>query len=515
MSGKPGLPIPTFNAWLHDAFEPVKDAAERALRLAVGAVEDAGAAASVAAGAEGTAQMALKRAAELEARVAALEGGTPAPEPEPEPEPAPFLGFDLAINHGFTDDARELKDGTPFTPLMNRIYNGVITWLNNDHLRTGGNPDRRTEARLAEGHSYHVGRDVMRQVQALTIFFRLTGDQRLLNELTRLQDVAYAAMRTTWVPGASITREPHGERFFPSMLGDKTDSNWGNDDHLHDTTMSLRPWAEIAVARQLAGGGGGGWVEVFAGYERVWSAVNDTRFPASADVPRTYRGAWNLDGGGYTRAARDDWPVNYRPLAHTAHAGATTSLYMGRLLGKPDVGQAGLEKVMDAFFQDEVIYDGAYALWPHGFTTWSSSNPYATPTNYVEYSVLYLLDLYLDGAYDGPWSRFFTALAATYADRVLAGDTFKADLGGGQERSGESDSGRARTLPPNDVAGDRGISIAGLNAFHLLAAWDATGEIREVATREWIDHYSPGGFDAPTGLTVPLAVFMDEAGVFN
>lgn len=461
--------------------------------------------------------------------------------------PANFDGFDLQINPAFSDENRLLKDGTPFTGTMNDIYDGVLNfYVDGAHLTSGNESLVEIEALLAEGNSYQVGRTVFRQLQCLTMFFRLTGDVRLLDELCRLAKVGYSqGMRTTWYPGAPILnpsdpyhREPHGERFFPWLLveTDPVSRHWGSDTHLMDTMRALRPFAEIAWAFRVnenesspAGhdfeAEADKWEAVFDGYERVWSSVNDAAWPSDTRVPEIYKGYF-VPGSGYKRANFNEWPVNFRSIGHPAHGAGLMSIYLGRVLGKASVGISGSEHVLDPHFNTEVLYGTfsgrEHAFWQHGYFTMNSNQDFAVPSTYAEYDALDFVDLYLDGAlnesHDLP--RFLRGFANDISYWVLDGASASnfnmlGDVQGNVSRSGTSVSGSSRS---SDASGypTRARSYASQWAFGILAPWaDDAGKLRDFHTSSFFQYRSNGQGDwsEPEVLTVPLGVFMDEAGI--
>src|SRR5690606_12360246 len=88
-----------------------------------------------------------------------------------------------------------------------------------------------------------------------------------------------------WPQGFNVGRAYHGERTWVSDLGDFGDA------HLSDTPRSFRTFAEIAWALQLNrdsnpefAAWADEWRAVFEGYERVWSAAGDGRYPPDAKV---------------------------------------------------------------------------------------------------------------------------------------------------------------------------------------------------------------------------------------
>lgn len=448
--------------------------------------------------------------------------------------------FNLLVNPAFNDSNRVLKDGTPFTSTMNAIYDGLLGYyVEGPPLTSVGENEARVQSMLNAGESYHVARDVFRQYQPLTLFYRLTGDVRLLDELCRLFLIGHdQGMRTTWLPdsgawpgsGMPWAREPHGERFFASYLGDAGDPHYGNDDHLSDTAKSLRTLSEAAWAFRLNAGvtspkghsyaaAANKWEDVLDGYERVWSKVNDAAWPAATRVPQNYIGYYVIGSGTNKRPDFNEWPVNFRTGTHSSVGAALLSYYMGKFLNKESVGESGLHFVMDTFYADEVLYvqesGREHALWGKRFETWDPVENYAHDMVYAEYVFLDSMTLYLEGLAPGnvDWDRFWPAVANTLCDYVILGTQgnieYRGDMAGGQVKTGTSASGRTSSFG----AAPHGLSNR--SAWHnnaLLMPWDASGKLRSWLIPEWESRWN-SSFAQPRTLPVPIGVFMDEAGL--
>lgn len=465
--------------------------------------------------------------------------------------PAGSTSFDLLVNPNFNDSDRKLKDGTPFTSLMNRIYDGVLNYYRDgDFLTTSSESERAIEKLMQEGDSYQVGRHAFQQYQPMIMFFRLTGDVRLLDEITRLAKIAYTnGMRTDWLPdsgawpsaGNSFSREPHGKRMFVSHLGSPSDYFYGTDDHLTDTSRALRPYAEVGwMLRQnenVTSPAGynykdeaDNWEAVLDGYEKVWSDKDNGSFTAAMKVPENYNGRFKLDTlDGYERADANEWPVNIRTGTHTNHGSAMLHLYMGRLLGRSTLGDSALRFLMTRFLTNEVCYGTfagrEHAFWARDYDEWETKPMYSHPGVYVGYTVLDLLDLYLDGVMnddtDIDFERLFSGAANSISYWMTVGTSstdfiMKGDLQGKQDRNGTTITGVNKTIAGTEVDEfiDRDRQAASFWAVGAMIPWaDDSGRIRDYFSQSMFDYRSGDGtWDTPEVLTVPLGVFMDEAG---
>lgn len=462
--------------------------------------------------------------------------------------------FDLSINPSFSDSDRRLKDDTPFTSLMNRIYDGILGYyVGGSFLETASEKEIAVERMLREGYSYGVGRHAFQQYQCLMMLFRMTGDRRLLDELTRLSRVArLQGMRTSWLPdsgawpgsGKSWAREPHEVPMFMSNLGDASQPHYGNDDHLSDTIRALRPFVNLAVAlRQNAGAvspagysyasEASAWETIFEGYERIWSGNTDSTFPSGAKVEDNYNGRFNIPyGPNYHRAAWEEWPVNFRGGTHTSHGSALLHMYLGRVRGKVQLGHDALRWLMTRFLLDEILYGTfggrEHAFWPRDYSQWEDGSVYSHPGVYAGYSMLDFTDLYLDGEMNDDAGVDFPRLLRGAANSVsywmAVGSSatdfiMKGDMQGKVDRTGTTINGATRTLAgtgPSEFV-DRPRQIASFWAVGIMIPWAQDGgKIRDWFSRSMFDYRSGDGtWDTPRVLPVPVGVFMDESGLFG
>lgn len=453
----------------------------------------------------------------------------------PEP-PGPNTGnFDLFVNTSFNPASPTLKDGTPFTSTMNSIYDGIIDHWVNGPGQTNAASDINLISQLNGGNAYDIGRAVYRELVALIQLFRATGDIRLLDELARLSELGYGSMRTTWAPGNSISREPHGERFWAWTQGDpSTFSDWGGDRHLSDTPRSFRTFAQIAhvfdLNRSAVSGSGYNfgtladkWQSVFQGYERVWSRKGDGYYPASCEVESTYTGYFRT-GVGFVRAGNNEYPINKRANTHANMACAALSYYMARVLDKDAVGEEGYDEIIDMFTTKEVGYStesfGEVALFGRGFWNLSPTEDYLIPITYNEYVVEDLVDFYLEGNRNSyiDADRMFSGLVRAYANWVTNDSTIEPDIGGGVTRSGTNEEGTFHTWQDACSAGgfcsDRTRAQLGTYGSALMMAWDTEGSYTDSVVSSWEDYYSGNGtWSQPEHIVVPVGMFLKEAGI--
>lgn len=469
--------------------------------------------------------------------------GAPRPT-EPPPVGGGTSTWDLTANPAFNPAAPTLKNGSPFQGRMSAIYDGLINHYINGPGVLGRDSETNIEQRLGSGNSYAVGRGGFRGLMPLTVFFRLTGDLRILDEMARLGQIAYNSMRTSWHPDTSVTRTFHGKRTWVWTQGPSTQntSMWGTDDHLTDTHRAFAALAPVALAlhknRALTSPAGhnyaalaDAWIAAYEGFEQVWTAdpTWDANWPAGSDVPTTYKGYWTPSG--YQRPAKDQWPTNRRTFTHSNHGAMSLAYYMGQLLGKPEnVYLDGTDQILQAWIEHEAYTVttgiGDALAFSRTYTSLASSNNYLMPITYAEYTFMDLVALYLDG---NPRSRIVPAetlrlAARSYAWWVYKGNlgtwTAAPDIGGGIDRTGTNKAGRTLTLPDacegsgGSFCSDRSRYQASFYGHNLLLPWDDTGIMDDYQWDAWSDYLSGDGtFAEPLHLTYPAGAFLKDAGI--
>lgn len=467
----------------------------------------------------------------------------PEPEPEPEPEPIPEPTPEPPTETGTWPLTVRAFDGTyrngkSMSAEERRAYDGILTYW-----RATGKSD--AVKSLRTGNSYQVGRGAPASaLGSLDILLRLTGDARLLDLLVELGAAARQGMRRSWAPGTALpaeyAREPHGELFLPWLKTKSEPRYYGSDAHISDSPKAWSMLARVALAlatnRDAVSPAGHDydaladqWRDLFTGYERVWSAVEDSKFPPAAKVPRTYKGRWVA--GSFKRAARDDWPTNMRTTTHTNWSCSVLALYMGRVLGKPEAqSRAGVDSYVRDFMHheqgtpDQDTGFGPGVFFARGTVSWSSSENYECPLNYGEMVVPDAVSLYLDlGGDSHVTPDFLTRFARNIAGWVLQGTpanfTARNGIAGMSGRTYTTPDGKTRTLPDasnsgTSGAGDRTDDQYAGYGTQLLQAWDVpTGKLGEYGRAAWSRYSgaSGGSLDKPIDLYHPTGLLLRGA----
>jgi len=430
------------------------------------------------------------------------------------------------------------RNGKAMSGEERRAYDGIL-----NYWRTTGKSDAIKSLRT--GNSYAIGRGAPASaLGSLDILLRLVGDARLLDLMAELGNEAIRGMRRTWAPGTALPAEydraPHGELMLPWLKTKSEPRYFGQDYHLSDAPKAWSMLSRIALAlrenRGAASPAGHDyaaladkWRGLFAGYERVWSAVNDAAFPAAAQVPRIYRGRWVA--GNYTRAARDEWPTNMRASTHSNWSISVLTLNMGRILGKPETqSRSAVELYVKTFMHREqgvTLDDTGYGpglMFPRGTVSWAvQSEAYEMPTNYGEQVVPDAVSLYLDlGADSHVTLDFFERYARNVAGWLLQGPasnfTVKNGIAGMASRTYVTPAGETRKLPPASEAtsvgsGDRTDDQYAGYGLQLLLPWDPDGKLAEYGRASWLRYggASGGSIDRPIDLYHPTGLLLRGA----
>lgn len=411
-------------------------------------------------------------------------GSYPAPTPgheaePPPPPPPPTSGvFDLVANPNFDPVNPTIKTGDAFNQEMKDIYQGLLDYYIEGSGELGLNNTTNILIQLGNQDSYNVARYAWRLFGPFVIFFRLTGDLRLLDAIARYANLAYNGGMWTansnngqFHPNEATGMAYHEKRTWIWTQSASTDF-WGNDKHPTDTPGAFNCLVMAAAALQanrneVSPEHGAGyyaseadkWLAVYEGYRQVWSADPswDGSWPngiTASDMNGWYDGYW--EGGNYDRQPSNQWPMNRRTFTHSNMESASLHYHMGKLLGLESLGQMAIDDLMGKFVDREVYYDevggNPTAFYGRAFTSLISGTTYLMPQTYQEYVVVDLVNLWLEG---DPGTRvtleMLEALANGYKEWGLkVGNTSAllgaCDVGGGSAKTGTNASGQTITL---------------------------------------------------------------------
>lgn len=464
-----------------------------------------------------------------------IDRPAPGPDPEPEPEPIPAGAWPLTIR----PYDGTFRNGRVMTSEDRGIYEGIL-----DYWATTGNAA--AIASLRSGNAYSIGRGApASSIVSLEILTRLIGDARLVDLQAELGLAAIAGMRTTWAPGTDIPpqwdRDPHGERFLPWLKDRDEKRLYGQDFHLSDAPKSWSMLARIAATlhanRDQASPAGydyaamaDTWRALLAGYEKVWSMVDDAAFAPEARVPAIYKGRWIP--GSYRRCKGDtDWPTNMRAETHSNWSCAALALHMGHALGKPEhQARAGIDLYVHSFMtaeqgitDDDTGY-GPGLMFSRSASAWTTSSDYECPTNYAEQVVPDAISLHLAlGDASHVTQDFLQRFARNVAGWLLKGTpanfSVKNGVAGMASRWYTTPAGERRKIPDashstSSGAADRTDDQYAGYGLQLLLPWDVpSGKLREYGTAAWLrfKETSAGGLNRPKDLYLPTGLLLASA----
>lgn len=360
-----------------------------------------------------------------------LRRTTAGPPPTPDP---PSGDFSLLGDPSFDTNDPTLR-GIPLAGDALAVYRG-LEWLMTNHkanrfVEQGGDDIDD----LATSHLYQMARTLGTIYGEIALFFRLTGDLRILDEWARIASVQATAIEVGWPNATSAAPWPsHTYRCLNRYRGVSGEEEYyGTDHNLLDNIRAHEPLAHLLYALRLnqhlaspAHGAGyyeaqaDFWETYFLEWLRVWSgpeekAGRNQNGSTASGWSVNYRGQqhnYYYSQTGKRRADYATWPVVSRHLTHT-HIGASTLHYwLGKAMGAthPGFAQAaavGLEGIEVPFLDRNMYYwNGLYGeqgVWPRAlqdtghYTTSSPGLNYSQPSMYIAYIVHNLFNLWLEG----------------------------------------------------------------------------------------------------------------------
>lgn len=462
-------------------------------------------------------------------------GGTPPPPPPPGQTGI----FDLTANPSFDPQNPTIKTGVAFNQEMKDIYNGLLNYYIEGEGELGTEAEFNMATQLGNQDSYNVGRYGYRLFGVFMVFFRLTGDLRLLDAIARYANFGYNGMWTAnsnggnWPSFETSGIEYHEERTW--VYTQNTGDFYGNDTHETDTPRAFNTFIQAALAlhmnrNETSPKYGAGyyatqadkWIAVYEGYRKIWSADAswDSSWPngiTASNMNSWYNGYW-YGSGSWRRQPSNQWPMNRRTFTHTNTGSLCLHYFMGRLLGLENLGQMAMDDLLAKFTNQEVYYQTSggkeYAFWSRAYSSLTSS-VYMHPLTYAEYTIIDLVNMWLDGVPDIS-DRIFKAAANTYADRCLKGTissfTSWPDMGGGSDRTGMNVAGETITMPTACNAGagfcvDKTEYQMVYFGSALLIPWNT--KLHDWLRAGWMRRN--GSFSSPKLLSVIAGIFLKNA----
>ena len=412
-----------------------------------------------------------------------------------------------ASTPGSTDTRKyALRGNSDFT--ANSLTPEQRTWY--DRLwKAINNPEQLPNAtELAKSDDTYTYRgDLQDYNNALLTAFRMTGDLRLLDEVSRISELMRKELKDEWRD--SLTGDngkKDGYLNWVTRYSPKTNRKFiGKDNQMGydlkaNAHVALFAWA-FENNRDLKSPGGYDYAE----QADFWEDYLVNHFEAK----------WRSRNGKAT-----GFPFAELTGLHTYHSFMKWHYYMGQLTGKSAYTQEA-ERMADVMWQNEFkevsTQYGAGLVWRRAVvSTLDKSNPnyttlnYLMPQGYARYVVQEATDLHFEGFDRYAQSSMLEKMANMVADFVITSDKFaplpktvgSRDIGGGKSRAGIPASGSSwDKLTPYRFAE---------SSWSYLAAWDKKSNKIEKAAEEIYNVVSNATYGKdPRRVFIPVGMLID------
>jgi hypothetical protein len=392
--------------------------------------------------------------------------GTPAPTPTPTAPTQDRRTYALRGDPSFslsqlTAEQRKWYD-TLWTVITNPEQHPNAMWLaNSDNI-------------------HHYRGDLQNYVVSVLIAFRMTGDLRLLDEVSKLAEAMRSKLADGWrgtVDGTDGTRDGFlnwVNRYDTSAQFAGKDTQRAFDLKAH-ALVAMIAWA-LENNRDLASPGGvnyGAQADFWKGY-----LVNHF-FPVA-----------EVGGGGF----------------HSEHSWMRWHHYMGKLTGNSAYTREAVrmaDLLWNQGFRETSSAFGSALLWPQSLRTTTS---FPNTSTYARYVVLEAIDLHFEEFHKYADAGTLRKMASAVSAFVLDDDGFSSfarDIGGGLQHVGLTLSD-ARAWPRMDPGR---FAISG---WSLLSAWDTSPTARLQSASMSVYRQVERNGDKPTRIFIPTAMFVSE-----
>ena len=398
-------------------------------------------------------------------------------------------GYDLRGNPGFSEFG--------LTTEQRRWYDRLWKAINNPEQY----PNATELAQSDDTYTYRG--DLQDYNNALLTAFRMTGDLRLLDEVSRLSELMRQELKDEWRDSLTgdngkkdgylnwVTRySPKTNRPF---IGNDTQMAYDLKAHAH---VALFAWA-FENNRDLKSPGG----YDYAKQADFWEDYLVNHFEAK----------WRSRNGKAT-----GFPFAEQTGLHTYHSFMKWHHYMGKLTGKSAYTQEA-ERMADILWQNEFkevsTQYGTGLVWPRGVLSLGSRENYLHPQDYARYVVEEAIDLHFEGfnRYAHDWT--IVKMARTTAAFVLKEGSFEPtpytvgsrDIGGGKSRAGIPAS-------PTSWGEMNKYRFAETGGWSYLAAWDrsSNNKIEKASVSIYNDVSNAKWGKDPKRVFIPVGMLVKE-----
>jgi len=409
-----------------------------------------------------------------------------------------------ASTPGETDTRKYALRGNPdFT--TNSLTTEQRTWY--DRLWAAiDNPEQYPNAtELAQSDDIYAYRgDLQDYTNALLTAFRMTGDLRLLDEVSRISELMRAELSDPWrdtLEGGNGKKDGYLNwvtRYNPSsnrqFIGKDTQMAYDLKAHAH---VALFAWA-FENNRDLKSPGG----YDYAQQANFWEDYLVNHFEAK----------WRKRNGKAT-----GFPFAETVGLHTYHSFMKWHYYMGKLTGKGAYTKEA-ERMANVLWQNEFkevsTKYGTGLVWARavlsmldkGSAKYKSLN-YLHPQDYARYVVQEAIDLHFEGFNRYAEDATLEKMANTLADFVITNDkleSYARDIGGGKSRAG---------IPASDANWSKMTKWRfAESSWSHLAAWDKKSNNKiEKTSEEVYKAVSNAAYGKdPTRVFIPVGMLVAE-----
>lgn len=345
------------------------------------------------------------------------------------------------------------------------------------------------------GDLYLYRGDLQDYNNSLLIAFRLTGDLRLLDEVSRVSELMRKELKDAW----------HGTR---DGKNGKKDGflNWVN---LYDTDKKFRG-KDTRIAYDLKANA---HVALFA-----WAFENnrDLQSPGGYDYGEQadFWKDYLVDHFEAKWRKRNDKPKGF-PFAgssgfHTYHSFMKWHHYMGKLTGNSSYTKEAKRMANVLWkkeFKETSSEYGTALVWPRVVMSSGARKDlnYLMPQHYARYVIEEAIDLHFEGFDRYADDAELEKLAHMTSDFVIDDNSFEAfarDVGGGKPRAGIAGSSTSW----NRITRYRFAE----SSWSFLAAWDTASDDRIEKAAEKIYQKLDGGSGTPKRVFIPTGMFIKE-----
>ena len=404
------------------------------------------------------------------------EGGTPPPPPT-------SGEYALRGNPNFSEGQLSAE--------QRKWYERMWGAISNDEQAAGGYRNFTEVAKSNDSYQYRG--NLYRYNNALLTAFRITGDLRLLDEVSRISELMKAELADAWLADAVLMNdERRRDGFLNWVLKYATaddiygkDTAWIHDSKAH-TNVAQFAWA-FENNRDLRSPGG----YDYAKQADFWKDY----------LVNHYEAKWRK-----RQRKPSGFPFKEHNGTHTYHSMLVWHYYMGKLTG--DRNYTAEAKRLANRFWDVTAKEtssryGPALVWGRRIL---SDDNYAHPQHYARNIVQESIDLHFEGFAQYADESTIQKMSRSVADFVIKDPVrlkFSRDISGGVRRA---------SIPASDASrwDDMNENRYNISPWAYLSAWDVPdGRITKTSENVYKDLY--GISSTPEGIQMPVALFLKES----